>query len=171
MWPISFLRRLLKMRRPEPLTVCDYEFEYRARLKELWAPLPTAATSTPQSIEEGSRQRSSEPQGHFSRGRAEPLDWRIAFTAAFQKAISGVDRSMQGRILLALSELSANPSTPRGDTVRPLVGEMQGLWRYRLGDYRLVYEPNHKDRMVVLMDFAPRGGVYEWLHLRRLEST
>jgi mRNA interferase RelE/StbE len=90
-----------------------------------------------------------------------PLDWKVAFTADFSKAISSADRSMQGRILLAIAELSSDPITRRGDTVKPLVGDKHGVWRYRLGDYRLLYEPVARDRMVVLLDFAARGTVYD----------
>ena len=68
---------------------------------------------------------------------------------------------MQGRILLALAEIAARPMASRGDTIKPLRQELQGHWRYRLGDYRLVYEPLPEEQLVVLVDFAPRGRVYE----------
>ena len=87
--------------------------------------------------------------------------WALSLTSDFRKAVACVDKKMQGRVLEALSELSVNPNTAIGDTVRPLVGDRKGLWRYRLGDFRLIYEPLTKIHVVKLVDFAPRGQVYE----------
>ena len=58
---------------------------------------------------------------------------------AFRKQIEPVDKKLQGRILLAITELTAQPNVLRGDTVKPLQGDLNGYWRYRIGDYRLVY--------------------------------
>lgn len=87
--------------------------------------------------------------------------WTIAMTSGFRKAISNVDKRLQGRVLEAISDLCAEPMQSRGDTVRPLGGERKGRWRYRVGDWRLVYQPDAKSRVVFLADFAPRGGVYD----------
>ena len=75
--------------------------------------------------------------------------------------MASVDRKIQGRILAAISDLSEAPLTPHGDTVKPLGGEMKGLWRYRVGDYRLVYQPREPLHIVVLLLFAARGDAYE----------
>jgi len=156
---LARVRQLADLWRRRQLTICRREYEYRHYLKEMWEP-SSQAPLAPDVLEEPARQTAHDDTA-FSRRPPPPLDWKIAFTATFSKAISTVDRSMQGRVLLALAELSSDPATARGDTVKPLVGDKRGLWRYRLGDYRLVYEPDANDRMVVLMDFAPRGGVYE----------
>jgi mRNA interferase RelE/StbE len=72
-----------------------------------------------------------------------------------------VDKKLQGRILAAISELSETPNVSHGDTVKPLVGDLKGLWRYRLGDYRLVFQVQLEKRLVVLLEFAARGEVYD----------
>lgn len=151
----------LVRRRRGRLQVYADEQSYLIRLKCIWDSVeqPPTIHESPQNAE----LHPSESEDVWHRKIvtiAANLDWKIAFTSAFSKAISVADRSMQGRVLIALSELSSDPATPRGDTVKPLIGDKQGLWRYRLGDYRLVYEPRLSDRMVVLIDFAARGGVY-----------
>ena len=141
------------------LDVCTYAYEYRYRLEELWKKPPE--TAIPQ-VEPTTNALAPADDGiRLSRTRPAPLDWKLAFTGVFSKAIATADRSLQGRVLLALSEISSDPVTPRGDTVKRLTSDKQGLWRYRVGDYRLVYEPLPEDKLVVLVDFAPRGGVYE----------
>lgn len=103
----------------------------------------------------------SPPSVSYSVSEPEPLSWFIALTPTFRKAISAVDKKLQGRIMSAVSELSENPTSLHGDTRRPLSGPLKGYWRYRLGDYRLVYEPKEAQRVVRLLDFAARGGIYE----------
>ena len=86
--------------------------------------------------------------------------WLIAMSNDFMKAIQNIDRKLQGRILEALAEISKNPTTVMGDTIKPLSRELNGLWRYRLGDYRLVYQPLPEMNQILLVNFASRGSVY-----------
>ena len=86
--------------------------------------------------------------------------WLIAMSHEFIKAIDSIDRKLQGRILEALADISKDPITVRGDTVKPLTHEMKGLWRYRLGDYRLVYQPLPEKNEILLVNFDSRGAVY-----------
>jgi mRNA-degrading endonuclease RelE of RelBE toxin-antitoxin system len=92
--------------------------------------------------------------------RREP-DWFIGFSAEFLKSIAGIDKSKRAKVLEALGRLSEAPTTPHGDTVKPLTGDLAGLWRYRIGDDRLIYMPNGKTKQVVLVSFGARGGIYE----------
>jgi len=134
----------------------QYAYEFRSALRDLWEPEPEANVvlyAPPVEVEDSDRIR-------FSRARPSPLDWTIAFTPSFRKAVAGADKKLQGRILEALAALSEEPLTLRGDTVKPLEGEMKGMWRYRVGDYRLVYEAREKERVVVLLEFDARGSVY-----------
>ena len=99
----------------------------------------------------------------YSSRIAEPRSpaWFVGFTNEFVKDIEKADRKLQGRILQAISRISSQPTTMQGDTIKPLSSEMKGLWRYRVGDFRLVYSPDVDTRQVVLVAFASRGGVYE----------
>jgi mRNA-degrading endonuclease RelE of RelBE toxin-antitoxin system len=88
-------------------------------------------------------------------------EWLIGMSKEFLKAVTNIDRKLQGRILEAIAELSTDPVTVRGDTIRPLSHDLQGLWRYRLGDFRLIYQPLPDINQVLLITFAARGGVYD----------
>lgn len=87
-------------------------------------------------------------------------EWFVGLTPAFERSIKGVDKTLQGRILQALVELCNGPMTARGDTIKPLEGDKAGLWRYRIGDYRLVYRPDTNVKKVILVSFNPRGSAY-----------
>lgn len=136
------------------VAIYRYAYEFRAALEEIW---PAAETIT---FYQGPPP-DDEDRPLFSRKPPPPTPWAIAFTPSFRKSIAGIDKKLQGRVLTAIAELSEQPASPHGDTKKPLSAELKGLWRYRVGDYRLIYEPNEEKRLVVLLEFAARGGVYE----------
>jgi mRNA-degrading endonuclease RelE of RelBE toxin-antitoxin system len=88
-------------------------------------------------------------------------DWYIGFSAEFVKSIAKIDKNKRARVLEAISKLAEAPITPHGDTIKPLTGDLAGLWRYRIGDDRLVYKANSQSQKIVLVSFGARGGVYE----------
>jgi|GEM_PF-368919 len=87
--------------------------------------------------------------------------WDIAMPDTFTKSIKGLDKKLQGRILEALGKIVKDPLKEIGDTIKPLSRDMKGLWRYRIGDYRLIYRPEVERNRVVLLCCGARGGVYE----------
>lgn len=86
--------------------------------------------------------------------------WLISFSKEFMKQIRSIDRKLQGRVLDAISEIASSPCVVIGDTRKPLQGELRGSWRYRIGDYRLVYRPDESKQTVHLVAFGSRGGIY-----------
>jgi len=87
--------------------------------------------------------------------------WNIILSETFLKSIKKVDKKIQGRILEAISKLSTNPDLVVGNTVKPLTGDKNGLWRYRIGDYRLIYNVENDAQKIELMSFDSRGNVYK----------
>jgi len=80
---------------------------------------------------------------------------------SFKKAIRSIDRKIQGRILEALSYIADSPITTIGDTIKPLTGDLKGCWRYRIGDFRLVYRPDPSTGDITLLSFDSRGSSYD----------
>lgn len=93
-------------------------------------------------------------------GASKPREWRFRLTNQFNEAISNIDRKLQGRILEAFRNLSDNPLEARGDTIKPLSGKLKGCWRYRIGDYRIVYHPQLTEMEITLLDFSARSKAY-----------
>lgn len=92
-----------------------------------------------------------------------PPPWRIGFTAQFRKDVGALDRKLQGRILEILQEVSGYslPFRTKGDTFKPLKGDLIGYWRYRIGDFRLVIKPIVAESEIDVITFSARGAVYE----------
>lgn len=87
-------------------------------------------------------------------------EWYIGMSNKFIKSMRSIDRKMQGRILEALKMLSADPKTPKGDTIKALTGDLNGLWRYRIRDFRLIYHADSIKKRILLLSFEARGKVY-----------
>lgn len=88
------------------------------------------------------------------------LPWAVVMTKHFTKSLAKIDGKLKGKLLNAISEICDDPLTVRGDTIKPLMHDFKDCWRYRIGDFRLIYIPDKHDQKVVLLSFAPRGQVY-----------
>ena len=88
-----------------------------------------------------------------------PPPWHIGMTSRFREAISKINRNLQPRILEALNDITKNPTTIRGDVIKPLTGGLQGCWRYRLGDDQLIYFPKQSSGDITLLAFASHASI------------
>jgi mRNA-degrading endonuclease RelE of RelBE toxin-antitoxin system len=92
---------------------------------------------------------------------APKIDWVIGLSDAFTKHVQQLDAKWRGRILTCIMEVIKTPMTLRGDTIKPLEGDKKGLWRYREGNYRIVYYPDKERNKVTFMDVDSRGEIYK----------
>lgn len=87
--------------------------------------------------------------------------WLVGMSEDFIKSIQKIDKKLSGRILDAMTHICKTPVTPKGDTIKPLSSDLKGLWRYRIGDFRLVYKPDTAKKQVTLLSFNARSNVYQ----------
>jgi mRNA-degrading endonuclease RelE of RelBE toxin-antitoxin system len=83
--------------------------------------------------------------------------WLFGLTSEFKRQVSSLPKNLQGRILETVIDVCKDPLELRGDTKKPLSGKLAGMWRYRLGDFRLVYRPDPKQNIVYFLVFSSRG--------------
>jgi mRNA interferase RelE/StbE len=87
------------------------------------------------------------------------LDWKLSFLPKAQKQLQALDAGAQKRILKFLVErLLASPD-PR-TLGKALAGEMQGLWRYRVGDYRLICRIEDQAVTILVLEVGHRREIY-----------
>jgi mRNA-degrading endonuclease RelE of RelBE toxin-antitoxin system len=89
-------------------------------------------------------------------------EWLFSITSEFRKDCIR-NGSLAHRLLKPILEICRDPTTLRGDTIKPLQGPLKGKWRYRVGDYRIVYLPDPKNRTIYLLKASARGlsGLYD----------
>jgi mRNA interferase RelE/StbE len=109
------------------------------------------------SIEESAEEGKEEAKPYY---RLAGPEWYIGMTNEFIRSLRNVDKKTQGRILDALKDICDQPTAAKGDTIKPLSGDLNGLWRYRIGDYRLTYKPDLQSKHVLLLSFASRASAY-----------
>jgi mRNA interferase RelE/StbE len=75
--------------------------------------------------------------------------WRVEFDRAAARDLRKLGPDAELRVLRYLRERIAGSDDPRR-LGQPLTGDRKGLWRYRVGDYRIVASIED-DRLVVLV--------------------
>jgi len=87
------------------------------------------------------------------------LVWTIEITRTAEKQIKKLDGPAQKSIVHFLQERLKPDQDPR-QWGKPLHGDKQGLWRYRVGDYRLICDIQDERITVLVLEVAHRKNVY-----------
>lgn len=77
------------------------------------------------------------------------MAWTIEISLLAEKQLGKLDRQVAKRIYSFLQERVEGSENPRRLATK-LEGNRDGLWRYRVGDYRIVCQ-FQDDRLVVLV--------------------
>ena len=85
--------------------------------------------------------------------------WRVEISRSAEKQIQKLDRTAQGSIIRFLRERVQGADNPR-QWGKPLHGDKGGLWRYRVGDYRLICEIQDERVTVLVVRVGYRKDVY-----------
>jgi mRNA interferase RelE/StbE len=85
--------------------------------------------------------------------------WRIEITRTATKQITKLDRKAQESIVNFLRERLSPAANPR-QWGKALQGEKRGLWRYRVGDYRLIYDIQDLRMTILVLELGHRKDVY-----------
>ncbi|MBN1191441.1 MAG: type II toxin-antitoxin system RelE/ParE family toxin [Dehalococcoidales bacterium] len=84
------------------------------------------------------------------------MSYKILILRGAQKELSGLPKTTYERAKDAIRRLADDPR-PRG--CRKLSG--RDGWRIRIGDYRVIYEINDKNKSVTILHIGPRQDVYK----------
>jgi len=67
-----------------------------------------------------------------------------------------LDKSIQERIGKKIQELAGNPRLGV-----PLIGNLAGLWKLRIGDYRVIYKIIEGNLVILVLKIGHRKNVYD----------
>ncbi|MFP4283510.1 MAG: type II toxin-antitoxin system RelE family toxin [Opitutales bacterium] len=88
------------------------------------------------------------------------MSWVYRFKERALKQVGKLDQETQRRIFAFLDERLAGTEDPR-QWGKPLKGELRGIWRYRVGDYRLLCELQDTVMVVLVVRVENRRSVYD----------
>ena len=87
------------------------------------------------------------------------MAWRIEITRTATKQITKLEQQAQKSIVRFLRERLAGADNPR-QWGRALQGEKRGLWRYRVGDYRMICDIQDQKITILVLEVGHRKDVY-----------
>jgi mRNA interferase RelE/StbE len=87
------------------------------------------------------------------------MAWKIEFDPAAIKELEKLDKPVEKRILKFLRDRVANLEDPR-QIGGSLQGTRSGLWKYRVGDYRVICSLEHDRLVVLVLQVGHRREVY-----------
>ena len=88
------------------------------------------------------------------------MAWRIEFTPAAQREFAKLDRQIATRIVKYLKDTVVSCSDPR-QRGKGLTENFSGLWRYRVGDYRVICEIKDDHLVVLVIRINHRSPIYK----------
>jgi len=87
------------------------------------------------------------------------LAWTVEVSDYAEKQLCKLDKPIQKRLLDWLEDRIEGCKNPR-HFGEPLRGEMAGLWRYRIGDYRVICEIQDKQLVILALAIGHRREIY-----------
>jgi len=86
--------------------------------------------------------------------------WKVKFAHEAEKDLKALDKQYAKKILKYLSERIATSEDPRrfGE---PLKANLSGLWKYRVGTYRIICDMQDKVLTVLILRVGHRREVYK----------
>ena len=88
------------------------------------------------------------------------MAWTVSISNIAERQLRKLDRPIQKRILDWLSDRIEGCKNPRHFGV-PLKGDHAGLWRYRVGDYRILCEIQDQKVVVLVLTIGHRRQDYK----------
>jgi mRNA interferase RelE/StbE len=88
------------------------------------------------------------------------MAWAVELLASAADVLDRLDPATQRRVWRFLRERLACTDNPR-KSGKALTGKYAGLWRYRVGDYRLVCRIEDARLVVLLVKIGHRRNVYQ----------
>lgn len=84
------------------------------------------------------------------------MQYEITYAQSALKSLRKLDRSVARRVLTAIDALARNPRPPGCLQLKGGSGEM----RIRVGDYRIVYDVNDGEVVVLVLAVGHRREIY-----------
>jgi mRNA interferase RelE/StbE len=85
--------------------------------------------------------------------------YEVLFHPDAQKFYAKADKALAKKIARCLQQLEQDPRSH--PNIKSLKGEYSGLYRYRIGDYRVIYSVEDEIVKVFIIVIAHRSQAYE----------
>ncbi|RLP06667.1 type II toxin-antitoxin system RelE family toxin [Propionibacterium australiense] len=87
------------------------------------------------------------------------MAWTLRFSSDFERSLHKLDRQTARRILVKLHGL-VSLDEPQA-RCKGLAGPLAGLWRLRVGDYRVLLDIRRAELVIVALGVGHRSSIYD----------
>ncbi|MCL4456041.1 MAG: type II toxin-antitoxin system RelE/ParE family toxin [Nitrospirae bacterium] len=84
--------------------------------------------------------------------------YKLDFTDEGKAALASLDKTVAQRVLDKLKWFLQNIEAVN---FKPLEGNLSGMYKLRVGDWRVIYEINHNDKVVTVHKVGHRREIYK----------
>ena len=88
------------------------------------------------------------------------MAWTIRFSSSAKKSLPKIDKPEARRIMLFLRERIEPIENPRS-LGKALSGRLGTLWRYRIGNYRLICDIRDQELIILVIRIGNRKDIYQ----------
>jgi mRNA interferase RelE/StbE len=86
--------------------------------------------------------------------------WKLELSKDSWKYLEKLGKRRSLRILDQLEELGEKESPIFHKDVRPLAGKLEGFYRLRIGNLRVIFEIEWTEKRIGILAIVPRGNAY-----------
>jgi mRNA interferase RelE/StbE len=85
--------------------------------------------------------------------------YNVVLSAKAEEIFATADQALAKKVARCFEQLEQNPRFH--PNVKPLKGDFAGYYRYRIGDYRVIYQVDDATNQVMVTTIAHRREAYE----------
>jgi mRNA interferase RelE/StbE len=85
--------------------------------------------------------------------------YNVVLSARAEEIYATADQALAKKVARCFEQLEQNPRFH--SNVKPLKGDFAGYYRYRIGDYRVIYQVDDGTNQVMVTNIAHRREAYE----------
>jgi mRNA interferase RelE/StbE len=85
------------------------------------------------------------------------MPYTVQYSPEAEKTLLGLDRQVARRVVTKIKELAEAPEAAH---IKALHGDLKGVYRLRVGDYRVLYSIRHEALLILVLDIRNRKDIY-----------
>jgi mRNA interferase RelE/StbE len=87
------------------------------------------------------------------------MTWELSYSKRALRQLKALDRGQQRLVMAWLEKHLSHTDDPRS-IGHALTGGLKGLWRYRIGDYRIIANIQDDKLVILFLEFGHRSDAY-----------
>ncbi|MFH1097850.1 MAG: type II toxin-antitoxin system RelE/ParE family toxin [Candidatus Desantisbacteria bacterium] len=89
------------------------------------------------------------------------MKWIIKISSKAENYFEKLNKELQNRLKEKIIDLSNYDNPILHKDVKSLTGQLKGFYRLRIGGYRVVFSLLSNEKIIAIVNIAPRGDVYK----------